>query len=91
MRGDLMWYMYILYSEKIDKYYVGYTDNLEKRLERHNSGWGRFTKPGIPWKIRYFEEYEQKSDAIKRERQIKKRKSRKCILDFVQNAGGRPE
>ena len=74
-----MWYVYILYSEKIDRYYVGITDNLEWRLERHNAGWGKYTKRGIPWKIVYTEEYETKSDALKREKKIKNKKSRKYI------------
>uniref|UniRef100_A0A7V2ZJ94 GIY-YIG domain-containing protein n=1 Tax=Ignavibacterium album TaxID=591197 RepID=A0A7V2ZJ94_9BACT len=42
---------YILYSEKIDKYYVGVTEDLILRLERHNEGWGKFTKTGILRKL----------------------------------------
>ncbi|MEW6196913.1 MAG: GIY-YIG nuclease family protein [Bacteroidota bacterium] len=38
-----MYYTYILYSSIINKYYVGYTQNLELRLERHNSQWGKFS------------------------------------------------
>ena len=74
-----MWYAYILHSKKIDRFYVGYTDNLEWRLQRHNEGWGRYTKNGIPWELVYFEEYENKSDVLKRESVIKKKKSRKYI------------
>jgi len=48
-----MWYAYIIYSEKLDRYYTGYTDDLEWRLERHNLGWGRYTKGGIPWESMY--------------------------------------
>ena len=43
-----MWFVYIIYSKKLDKYYTGVTNDLEWRLERHNQGWGRFTKGGIP-------------------------------------------
>jgi len=74
-----MWFVYILYSEKIDKYYVGITDNLEWRLERHNAGWGKYTKRGIPWKLIYNEKYNRKSEALNREKEIKKKKSRKYI------------
>jgi len=59
-----MWFVYILHSEKIDKYYVGITDNLDWRLERHNNGWGKYTKRGIPWKIVYKEMYPTKSGAF---------------------------
>jgi putative endonuclease len=74
-----MWQVYIIYSEKIDRYYTGITENLSWRLERHNQGWGRYTKRGMPWKIVYNEEFINKSDALKRECEIKNRKSKKYI------------
>lgn len=48
-----MWYTYILFSEKIDKYYTGYCENLDTRLEKHNSGYGQlnnyyFSCPNYP-------------------------------------------
>lgn len=86
-----MWFLYIIYSHKLDRYYVGYTDDLAWRIERHNSGWGRYTKTGIPWKLVYQEEFETKSEAIKREREIKKKKSRKYIENLISRAGGRPD
>ena len=79
----MMWYIYIIYSEKLDRYYVGYTDNLSWRLERHNLGWGRFTKGGIPWELIYFEKYQTKQEALKREREIKSKKSRKYIENII--------
>lgn len=63
-----MWFVYILYSKRIDKYYIGITDNLELRLERHNQGWGKFTKGGIPWKLVYSEKFASKQEAMKREK-----------------------
>ena len=86
-----MYYTYILYSQSIDKYYVGYTEHLELRLERHNSRWGKFSSRGIPWKIVYYEKFISKSDAIRREREIKKRKSRSYIEQLISHAGGRPD
>ncbi len=80
-----MWFVYILYSVKIDRYYVGVTDNLEWRLERHNAGWGRYTKRGIPWEIVYTETFKNKSEALKRERSIKRRKSREYIEQLIKN------
>ena len=75
---------------KIDKYYTGYTNNLQYRLERHNDGWGRYTGQGIPWKLVYHETYSLKPEAIRRENEIKKKKSRKYIQELI-SAGGRPE
>jgi len=85
------WFTYILYSKKINKYYVGVTEDLNLRLQRHNMGWGRFSKAGIPWEIVYYETYFSKSDALKREREIKNKKSRKFIETLILNAGGRPD
>ena len=86
----MKWFTYILYSATLNRYYVGSTDNLEWRLERHNLGWGRYTKKGIPWKMVYYETYQTKTEALKREKEIKKKKSRKYIEGLI-HAGGRPE
>ena len=51
-----MFYTYILYSKKLNKYYVGHTKDFERRFEEHNRGKSRFSKSGIPWeKIKVFE------------------------------------
>ena len=84
------WFTYILYSGKIDRYYIGSTYDIKWRLERHNMGWGKFTKYGIPWELVYSEQFETKAEALKREREIKKKKSRKYIEELI-NAGGRPD
>lgn len=78
-----MWFTYIIYSVKLDRYYIGYTDNLSWRIERHNQGWGRFTRTGVPWKLVYYESFPTKSDAIKREREIKRKKSRVYIENLI--------
>jgi putative endonuclease len=77
--------VYILYSEIIDKYYVGHTDNIERRLHEHNSGQTRYTSiQGKPWKIVYKEEYQARALAMTREREIKSKKSRKYIESLVE-------
>ena len=85
-----MWYTYIIYSKNIDRYYVGYTDDLEWRLERHNQGWGRYTKRGIPWELVYDEKYKTKSEAITREQDIKRKNSRSYIEKLISHAGACP-
>ena len=79
-------YIYILYSEKLNKYYVGSCVNLERRLYEHNIGHSKFTSLGIPWKIVYTEELETEQWARKRELDIKKKKSRKYIEDLIEKA-----
>ncbi len=85
-----MYYTYIIHSSSIDKYYIGYTSDLQTRIARHNSGWGKFSSRGIPWKLVYREEFYTKSEAMKREIEIKKKKSRKYIEELI-HAGGRPD
>ena len=54
-------------------YYTGYTNDLEKRLLTHNAGKGaKYTRNRLPVEIVYFEEYEDKSEAMKREYAIKR-------------------
>ena len=62
--------------------YVGYTNNLNKRIKQHNEGKGaKFTK-GRKWKIIYSERLSTKKEAMKREYYIKKnRKLRNSIKD----------
>ena len=53
-------------------YYTGYTNDLEKRLLTHNAGKGaKYTRNRLPVEMVYFEEYEDKSEAMKREYAIK--------------------
>lgn len=78
-----MYYTYIIYSEIADRYYIGYTSDLEDRLRHHNTGGTKSTKRGIPWKIVYQEEHDTKYDAIIREHEIKKKKSRKHIKYLI--------
>lgn len=85
------WYTYILQSKKLNKYYFGSTENLERRVERHNNGWGRYTKAGIPWELVYNEEHQTKTEALTREKEIKNKKSRKYIEEIIKKSVGRPE
>ncbi|HMT95534.1 MAG TPA: GIY-YIG nuclease family protein [Ferruginibacter sp.] len=83
-----MAYCYILYSEKLNKYYVGACINLERRLYEHNIGHSAFTSLGLPWILCYKEQFDDLITAKKRETYIKKQKSRKFIESLIRNAGG---
>jgi putative endonuclease len=78
-----MYYCYILYSHKIDKFYIGSTSNIEGRLQRHNSSNKGFTSTGKPWKLKYYEEFDNKKGAMQREFELKRHKSRKLIEDII--------
>ncbi|OGG46974.1 hypothetical protein A2671_00315, partial [Candidatus Kaiserbacteria bacterium RIFCSPHIGHO2_01_FULL_49_13] len=72
------YYLYILQSS-IGSYYVGTTDSIEKRINQHNNGRVKSTKPHRPWKLIYKESYSTLSKARIRELKIKGWKSRKAI------------
>ena len=74
---------YILFSDKLNKYYVGSCLDIERRLNEHNLGHSKFTSTGIPWKLVYFEKFETELEARRREMQIKKMKSRVYIQNLV--------
>ena len=62
-----MYFVYILCSEKVKRYYIGVSQDLVVRLKAHNAGGTRSTKPYRPWRVVYVEPYQSKKDAYKRE------------------------
>lgn len=78
-----MYFVYIIYSKKRDSFYIGYTANINTRITKHNAGATISTKSGIPWELVYSEQYVTKTEAIKREKAIKKKKSRKYIESLI--------
>ena len=76
-----MFYVYILYSERLDKRYryIGSTANLKTRIEEHNSGKSVYSSKGIPWKLIYYEAFLNKSDALREEKFLKTGQGRKRI------------
>jgi putative endonuclease len=78
-----MHFVYILYSASADRYYVGQTANLDHRLQRHNRGEVTSTKAYVPWELKHSEAHETRSEAMRREREIKARKSRRYIEELI--------
>ncbi len=78
-----MYYVYILFSDKLNKYYVGYTSNIKDRLYKHNNKHHGFSNSANDWILKYSEEYQSKSDAMKREKEIKKWRSRIKIEKLI--------
>lgn len=76
----MSYHVYILYSASWDKYYTGSCEDLSERInDRHNAGRNLSTKGGIPWILVHSESFQTRSEAVSREMQIKKKKSRKYI------------
>ena len=83
-----MFYVYILYSQSADKFYVGQTSDVQKRLLEHNNPVekSKFTAKFIPWEIAvFFPVSDLRDDAMKIEKFIKAQKSRKFILKLIEN------
>lgn len=80
-----MYYVYILKSEKTGKKYVGQTSNLKKRIFEHNTKLTKSTRFGIPWKLIYYEAFENKTDALKEEKFLKSGKGRERIKYLFDN------
>jgi len=71
----MTYYFYILFSKKLNRYYLGHTAELIERLRKHKG----YTAKADDWKLVYSEEYFNKSEAYARERQLKNWKNRDRI------------
>ncbi len=71
----IWYYVYLLGSKKTKWIYIGYTNNLEKRLREHYDGKVFSTKRMLPLELVYFEAYKSKSCAYKREKSLKQYES----------------
>ena len=81
----MKYYVYLLVSFKNKKLvsYVGYTNDLKKRLHLHNSSKGaKFTR-GKKWKIAYFKEYSSKKKAMKEEFLLKKNTKKRNMIKSI--------
>ena len=67
----MFYYIYLLQSLKNDTLYIGFTENLRKRLQEHNRGLNFSTKPFKPWKLIHYEAYLNEKDARRREKYLK--------------------
>lgn len=79
-----MFTVYLLYSSKFNKIYIGYTSNLEERIKSHNElGTKGYTTKYRPWTIIHTETFEDKSTAMKREKELKSSRGRTFCWELV--------
>ena len=79
-----LFYTYILFSEKRNKYYIGHTgDKLVERLRKHNSQHQGYTGKTGDWQVVYTEKFATKTEAYAREGEIKSWKNRKRIEELI--------
>lgn len=72
-----MYVVYLLYSQAFDRFYIGQTEDLKRRLKQHNDGEVKSTRPYRPWSIVYTETFPTRSQAMKREHFLKKQRNKK--------------
>ena len=75
----MAFHAYVLRSQSTGRFYVGHTENLTRRIVEHNNNRTTSLKNRGPWELVYSEEYSTRSEASRRERQIKQMKSRPYI------------
>ena len=71
-----MYYVYILWSDSAQKFYIGSTEDITKRLDQHNQGvLCKWTSTRGPWQLAWSEECSNITEARKLERWLKRQKS----------------
>ena len=81
-----MYYVYVLLSLKDKKFYIGYTNNLKRRLNEHNSGKNISTKSRLPLKLIYYESHLSKADAARREKYFKTAKGKSTLRQMLRES-----
>jgi len=79
----MFYYTYVLISDKDGKFYVGWTNNLEERIDTHNKGLVESTKHRRPLELIYYEACQNKEKAIKREKYFKTGFGRRFLKDRI--------
>ncbi len=81
----MYYYVYVLQSEKDYNFYTGYTNDLKRRINEHNSGAVSSTKKRIPLKLIYWEGCLNQQDATKREKYLKTAWGKRYIKNRLKN------
>ena len=82
-----MFYVYVLYSSKVDGYYLGITNDVDRRLIEHNNGNTQSTRYGIPWMIAHKEVFETRKEARTREKYLKSAAGRRWRRHHIRPRG----
>ena len=79
-----MYFVYLIESLKDGKYYIGQTNNLEERLNYHNTGRCKYTKNRGPWILKGYKSFPSRAEAMREEKRIKKLKNRTAIEEYFE-------
>jgi putative endonuclease len=78
----MKFFVYILYSPGHDKYYVGQTDSVSRRIPQHNSGRVKSTAPYRPWETKLILEKKSRAESLQLEKKLKNLK-KKRLEEFI--------
>ena len=79
-----MYFVYAIKSLRKDWIYVGITNDLQRRLKQHNSGWNKSTKPYRPFELIYSEEQPDRKAARKQEKYLKSSAGKRWLKNITQ-------
>ena len=82
-----MFYVYVLKSLKDNRFYIGYTGDLQKRMNEHNEGLSKSTVHRRPLELVYYEACRNSRDAIHREKYLKSTYGHRYLKNRLQNDG----
>ena len=78
-------FVYILQSMKDFSFYIGQTDDLDRRMSKHTEGMSKYTATKRPWRLVYFEMFNSRREAIIREKQLKSWKNADRYWQLIQS------
>ena len=81
-----MYYVYVLLSQKDSKFYIGFTNNLKRRMKEHNSGKNISTKSRQPLRLIYYEAHLSEIDAERREGYFKTTRGKSTLRQILREA-----
>jgi putative endonuclease len=86
MSKEIMYFIYVLQSEKDNKFYIGFTGDVDRRIKDHNEGKNLSTKNRRPFKVLYYEAHTSKHDALRRELYFKTAKGKASFRQILREA-----
>ena len=87
-KDTFLHFVYVLYSLKDSKFYIGYTCDVDKRYAEHNNGKTASTSSRRPFKLLYYEAHLSKEDALRRETYFKSTKGRATLRQMLKGSLG---
>ena len=80
------WYVYVLLSQNDNKFYIGSTNDLKRRVKEHQAGKNTSTSKRLPLKLIYYEAHTSKADALRREKYYKTTKGKTTLKQILRDA-----